>query len=65
VRGGEGEPDRPDPVIRGKWGVGGGVAGLQKNYLRPFGPHFGLKIRGPRVPPKDQLLEMNTSPHGR
>ena len=27
-----------DPEIRGG-------PGLQKNFFRPFGPHFGLKIR--------------------
>ena len=36
IRGGG--PGHPDPEIRG--------GGLQKNLLRPFGPHFGLKIRG-------------------
>ena len=32
------------------WGGGGGgwalIAGLQKNFFGPFGPQFGLKIRG-------------------
>ena len=37
-------------------GVGGGC-GLHKKFLRPFGPQFGLKLRGgvggggPRDPP--------------
>ena len=43
------EPDRqikggggghPDPEIKG------GAPGLPKNCFRPFGPQFGLKIRG-------------------
>ena len=29
-----------------KWG-----AGLQKNFFPPFGPQFGLKIRGEPGPP--------------
>ena len=33
----------PDPEIRLG---GGGEAGLTENFLRPFGPQFGLKIRG-------------------
>ena len=32
----------PDPEIRG----GGGGSGLPKKLFRPFGPQFGLKIRG-------------------
>ena len=38
----------PDPEIKG--------GSLPKKYFRPFGPQFGLKIRGaqvPRVPPLD------------
>ena len=41
----------PDREIRG-WGGGGGLvgvgrgSGLQKNLFRPFGPQFGLEIRG-------------------
>ena len=34
-----GEPGHPDPEIRG--------GGLKKKSFRPFGPQFGLKIRGP------------------
>ena len=34
----------PDPEIRG-------VSGLKKIFFRPFGPHFGLKIRGWPGPP--------------
>ena len=34
------EPGHPGPEIRG----GGGS---QKTFFRPFGPQFGLKIRGP------------------
>ena len=37
-------PD-PDPEIRGE---GGG--GLQKTFFRPFGPHFGLRLRGDEPP---------------
>ena len=34
----------PDPEITGG-------AGLQKIFFRPFGPHFGLKIRRGGGPP--------------
>ena len=27
-----------------------GAPGLQRNFFRPFGPQFGLKIRGPPLP---------------
>ena len=38
------------------WGGGGG-SGLQKNIFWPFGPQFGLKIRGEGgVPPLDPSL---------
>ena len=42
----------PDPLIRGE-GIG-----LQKNFFRPFGPQFGLKIRGatPQAPLLDPPL---------
>ena len=40
--GGGGEFGHSDPEIVG----GGGWGGLQKNLFRPFGPHFGRKIRG-------------------
>ena len=38
----------------------GGGGGLKKSFFRPFGPHFGRKIRGgrlepPRAPPLDTL----------
>ena len=43
----------PDPGLEIRGGrssrplhKGGGAAGLQKNIFRPFGPQFGLKIRG-------------------
>ena len=42
--GGEGGGDHPDPEIRG-----GAVS--SKNFFRPFGPQFGLKIRGCSAPP--------------
>ena len=41
-----------------KWDEGGGRRSL-KNFFRPFGPQFGLKIRGapgPRAPPLDLPL---------
>ena len=47
----------PDPEIRGK-------PGLKKIFFRPYGPQFGLKIRGggggggpPGAPPLDLPLE--------
>ena len=40
--GGGGGGRDPDPEIRG----GGGVGGLHKQFFRPFGPQFGLKLRG-------------------
>ena len=43
-----------DPEIRGEG------ARPQKNFFPPFGPHFGLKIRGggraPQAPPLDPPL---------
>ena len=39
--GGGGGGRDPDPEIRG-----GGVGGLHKQFFRPFGPQFGLKLRG-------------------
>ena len=39
---------RPDPDIRGG-------AGLKKIFFWPFGPHFGLKIRGGQGPPSPFL----------
>ena len=38
--GGRGGGRDPDPEIRG----GGGVGGLPKQFFRPFGPPFGLKL---------------------
>ena len=35
----------------GMWGGGGGGGGLQRNFFRPFGPQFGLKIREEAGPP--------------
>ena len=47
------KPD-PDLEIRKGWG-GGGEPSLPKKFCRPFGPQFGLKIRGegrgPWAPP--------------
>ena len=38
IRGGGEGGGHPDPEIRGG-------PGLQKNFFRPFGPHFGRRIR--------------------
>ena len=38
----------PDLQIRGE---GWGGDGLQNTFFRPFGPHFGRKIRGDPGPP--------------
>ena len=38
----------PDPDLE-IGGEGGGV--VSKTFLRPFGPQFGLKIRGKGQPP--------------
>ena len=45
-------------------GGGGGAGGgqPQKFFLRPFGPHFGLKIRGAGHPPLDPPLLTLPSP---
>ena len=45
----------PDPEIR--WG-GGGEADLTENFLRPFGPQFGLKING-GAGPSQTLKKLN------
>ena len=49
-----GGPGHPDPEIR-RWGA----RSLKQNFFRPFGPQFGLKIRGmpgPPAPPLDLPL---------
>ena len=46
--GGGGGDGRPDPEIRG----GGG---FKKIFFRPFGHHFGLKIRGGGTGPTGPL----------
>ena len=49
-----------DRVLIGWGGGAGGVGvGLPKNFFRPFGPQFGLKIRGggPPAPPLDPSLQ--------
>ena len=61
--GGGGGDGHPDPEIRG--------GGFKKMFFRPFGHHFGLKIRGDRAnraPPLDlpvtkmqKLLKMFTA----
>ena len=50
-------PTEPAEISAGSrpWGKGGG-GGLQKLFFRPFGPPFGLKIRG--APPLDPPLEI-------
>ena len=45
---------------------GGGGGGLQKIFFRPFGPHFGLKIRwalAPLTPPLDPPLKIASKIH--
>ena len=42
-----GEPGHPDPEIKG----GGGGGRSQKKMFQPFGPQFGLTIRGGRPLP--------------
>ena len=52
-------PGHPDRDIRGG---GGGRRFKKKNFLRPFGHQFGLKIRGaqaPLAPPLDLPLDLN------
>ena len=39
-----GEPSHPGPEITGRGGGGGGCS--QKKFFQPFGPQFGLKIKG-------------------
>ena len=55
----------PDLQIRGGGGGGGGhpdsekrgEASPRKNFFRPFGPQFGVKLRrGTRAPPLDPPL---------
>ena len=43
IRGGGGGAGHPDPETRG-------MPGLQKNFFRPFGLQFSLKITGVRPP---------------
>ena len=40
-----------DPEIGGGGGGGGGVEGSQKQFFLPFGPQFGLRIRGAPLGP--------------
>ena len=49
----------PDADLEIRGGGGGGAViqtfrkggpGLQRNFFWPFGPQFGLKIRGPPLP---------------
>ena len=53
----KGEPGHPDPEKKS----GGGEGGSQKKFYQPFGPQYGLKIRGwggrsPWNPPMDLPL---------
>ena len=41
-----GRGGHPDPEIKG----GGGGGSSKKKFFRPFGPHFGLKVRGGWTP---------------
>ena len=47
--GGGGRGGHPDPEIRGR-------PGHKKIFFRPFGPQFGLKLRG-SPPPRDPPLQ--------
>ena len=49
-----GEPGHPGPEIRG--------GGSQKTFFRPFGPQFGLKIRGPS-PGSDNAVRIVETDH--
>ena len=49
-----GEPGHPGPEIRG--------GGSQKNFLRPFGPQFSLKIREPS-PGSDNAVRIVETDH--
>ena len=44
--GGHLDPEISDGKARGEGGGWALIAGLQKNFFGPFGPQFGLKIRG-------------------
>ena len=43
-------PGHPDPEIMGRGGGGERGACLPKKFFRPFGPQFGLTIKGGRAP---------------
>ena len=45
----KGGPGHPDPEIRGE-------RSQKKNFFQPFGPQFGLKMRG--APPLDPPLHL-------
>ena len=48
-----GEPSHPDPEIKG-----GGAVSKKKKLFQPFGPQFGLTIRGGvQAPPLDPPLQ--------
>ena len=57
----------PDPDLKmvvgeaeaGRGAGGGGGAAVFKKIFWPFGPQFGLKIRGGRAPPLDPPLPVN------
>ena len=49
-------PGHPDHKV-----MGGRGALSQRNFFRPFGPKFGLKIRGTWAPPLDLPLNLPTA----
>ena len=51
-------PD-PDLKIRGREGGGGSGGGHPPIFFRPFGPQFGLKIRGLPAPPPFRSLPLD------
>ena len=48
----------PDPKVR--VGGGGGQSPEKKKFLWPFGPQFGLKIRGAQAPGPWMLIAFLT-----
>ena len=51
-------PAHPDPEITGEG------RGIKKNFFRPFGPQFGLKIRGGAGPPRPPPLDLPLNVYG-
>ena len=52
-----GRPGHPEPEITGEG------RGIKKNFFRPFGPQFGLKIRG-AGPSGVPLLDLSLNVYG-